>query len=241
MTNIPILPRLTALGLHGMAQSLEAQRASSIYAEMTFEDRLSYCLLAEEELRGNRSRERLVKNARFKINATPEGLDYGDGRGLQRNLIAELCGGSWLNNGHNLIVTGPTGTGKTHVACALGLAAIRLGHSVRYFRVNLLLEQMAFAREDGSIPRMRTQLAKVDLLILDDLAVAPLVERGKEDLLELLDARVGERSTIVAGQRTFAEWHDYLDNPILADAILDRMSQQAYKIQLKGESKRRPM
>jgi DNA replication protein DnaC len=100
---------------------------------------------------------------------------------------------------------------------------------------------MGFAREEGTISRMRAQIAKVDLVILDDLAIAPLDERAKEDLLELLDARVGERSTIVAGQRTFAEWHDFLDNPILADAILDRMSQQAYKIQLKGDSRRRTL
>lgn len=241
MTDIPLHPRLTALGLHGMAQAIDAQRANSIFAEMAFEDRLSHCVLAEEELRGNRLRERLVKAARFKVNATPEGLDFNEGRGLSRTLIAEMCSGAWLNNGHNVIVTGPTGTGKTHVSCALGLAAIRLGRSVRYFRVNLLLEQLGYAREDGSIARMRAQIAKTDLVILDDLAIAPLEERAKEDLLELLDARVGEKSTIVAGQRTFAEWHDYLDNPILADAILDRMSQQAHKIQLKGDSKRRPL
>lgn len=241
MVDIPIQPRLSALGLHGMAQALEAQRANTIYGDMTFEERFSHCLLAEEEFRGNRQRERLTKNAKFKVNATPEGLDYTEGRGLQRSRIAELCTGNWLDSGHNLIVTGPTGTGKTHVCCALGLAAVRLGRPVRYFRVNLLLEQMGFAHEDGTINRLRGQLAKVDLLILDDLAIAPLDERAKEDLLELLDSRVGEKSTIVAGQRTFAEWHDFLDSPILADAILDRMSQQAYKIQLKGDSRRRPL
>lgn len=233
--------RLAALGLHGMAETLETQRANSTYGGMAFEERLSFCLLAEEEYRKTRQRARLVKNAKFRVNATPEGLDYTESRGLQRSLMSELCTSGWIKNGHNVIVTGPTGTGKTHIACALGLAAVRRGHSVRYFRVNLLLEQMGFAHHDGSIARLRMQLAKTDLMILDDLAIAPIDERAKEDLLELLDARVGEKSTIIAGQRSFGEWHGFLDSPILADAILDRVVQQAYKIQLKGESKRRPI
>jgi DNA replication protein DnaC len=220
MADIPLQPRLGALGLHGMAEAIDTQRANSIYGEMTFEDRVSHMVLAEEEARGNRMRE---------------------GRRLQRSLVTELCTGNWIDSGHNLIVAGPTGTGQTHVCCALGLAAARLGRSVRYFRINLLLEQIGFAREDGTVCRMRAQIAKADLVILDDLAIAPLDEQTKEDLLELPDARVGEKSTIVAGQRTFSEWHEFLDNPILADAILDRMSQQAYKIQLKGDSRRRPL
>lgn len=233
--------RLAALHLHGMASAIDAQRASPAFADMSFEERMSLCILAEEEHRGNRTRERLVKAAKLRINATPEGIDYTDGRGLQRSQIAELCNGNWIRQGHNLIVTGLTGTGKTYIVCALGHAATRMGYSVRYFRVNLLLEGMNFAHHDGTIGKLRAQLTKIDLVILDDMAITAIDERGKQDLLELLDARVGDKSTIVAGQRPFAEWHAFLDNPILADAILDRMSQQAYKLNLKGESMRRPL
>jgi DNA replication protein DnaC len=241
MSDHLIMARLTDLGLHGMAQGANAQQSQSVFTEMSFSERLSHCILAEEEFRKNRTRERLSKNARFRTMATPEGIEYADGRGLQRSFVTELCTCAWIRQGHNIVVTGAAGTGKTYLICALGSAATRLGLSVRYLRVNPLLEQMGYAHHDGSISRLRTQLAKVDLIILDDMAIAPIDDRSKEDLLELLDARVGDKSTVVAGQRPFPQWHTFLENPVLADAILDRMSQQAYKIDLRGESKRRPL
>lgn len=230
--------KLIALGNGGMAQALEIQARSTAFTEMAFIERLSYLLVAEENHRDDRRLKRLLKAAKFKVHAIPEDIVFKPDRGLDRPVIAELLTCQWLRTHDNVLITGPTGSGKTWIACALGFAAVRAGKSVRYFRANPLLKEYAVAQVDGTAKRLLNQLSKIDVLILDDFAVAPVDERSKEHLLDILDARNGSTSTIVAGQRGLSEWHQYLDSPLLADAILDRLHQRSHKIKLQGDSMR---
>ena len=146
---------------------------------------------------------------------------------------------AWVTAHEHLILTGPTGTGKTHLACAFGMQAARHGLTVRYVRANQLLEDLAIAHQDGSIGKARGSFARFDLLILDDFGLAPMTELGKQDLLDVIDARTRTSSILLAGQLPFKEWHGYIDNPMVADAILDRVASTSHRIQLKGESMRR--
>jgi len=181
----------------------------------------------------------LLKVARFKERAMPEDLIYRPDRGLDRSQIGDLLTCEWIARRQNLVLTGSTGTGKTWIACALGMQAARSGRSVLYHRASLLLEALEIAHADGSISRLRGLLAKAELLIIDDFGLTPLTARSKSDLLELLDARLGTGSTVVAGQLPIKSWHDFIADPALADAILDRLIHSAHKVQLKGESMRK--
>ncbi len=234
-----LTPRLHGLSLNGMAAGLETQSTSSAFAQMPFMDRLGHMITAEEDWRAERKLERILRAAKLRVNAHPEDIAFNADRGLERSYVGELLTCQWIRRGETLLVTGSTGTGKTWLACAFAHAAARSGYSVRYFRANDLLEQMAFAHADGSIRKLMAVLSKTQLLILDDFALAPIDERAKEDLLALLDSRGGERATIFSGQRAYTEWHAYIDNPLLADAIMDRLVQRSHKISLKGESMRK--
>jgi DNA replication protein DnaC len=234
-----ITQRLGSLSLSGMASAIALQTTNSAFADLPFLDRLGHVITAEENWRADRKRERLLKAAKLRTSAQPEDIVFGADRGLERSYIAELLTSAWVGNGETLLITGPTGTGKTWLACAFGTSAARAGYAVRYYRCNALLEEMAFAHADGSIKKLEAAIAKAQLLILDDFALAPIDERGKEDLLALLENRTGERATLIAGQRAHTEWHSYIDNPLLADAIMDRLVQRSHKIRLKGESMRK--
>lgn len=234
-----IIDRLNVLSLGGMASGVELQATASAFAELPFFDRFGHLVTAEENRRSDRMRQRLLKAAKLRVNAQPEDIVFGADRGIERSQIAELLTSTWVRQGETLLIVGATGTGKTWLACAFGYAAARSGYSVRYFRANKLLEEMAFAHADGSIKKLEASLAKAQLLILDDFALAPIDERAKEDLLALLENRTGERATLVAGQRSYTEWHSYIDNPLLADAIMDRLMQRSHKIRLKGETMRK--
>lgn len=168
--------------------------------------------------------------------ACVEDIDYRQARGLKRAQLAQLASGQWVHQKHNLLITGPTGTGKTYLACALGNQACRQGLSTRYFRLPRLLEQIAIARGDGSYPRFMKQLATTELLILDDLAIAPLTASLRNDFMELIEDRHGLRSTLVGSQLPVDHWHDYLADPTLADAILDRLLHNAHRLPLTGAS-----
>lgn len=234
------LDKLDTLRLTGMREAFEQQLAQPATHELAFEERLALLLDREILARDNRRLTRLLKAARLRLPAAcPEDIDYRQPRGLQRSQIAQLAGCQWIHQKHNLLLTGPTGTGKTYLACALGNQACRQGLSSRYFRVPRLLEQLAIAHVDGSYPRLMQQLSRTELLILDDWAIAPLTAAQRNDLMELIEDRHGLRSTLIASQLPVEHWHDYLGEPTLADAILDRLLHNAHRLPLKGASMRK--
>lgn len=239
MTTFNTLEQLRALRLYGMATGLDQQLVQPAFLGAAFEQRLQMLVDAETSHRNTKRYQRILKNARLKIHAMPEDIDYRSSRGIEKSLITELLSSAWIVKRQNLLMTGPTGTGKTFLACALGVEAARKGMTVAYRRTGRLLEEMAIAHEDGSVGKLRSQLMKAQLLILDDFGLTALTNRGRSDLLELLDDRVGSSSTIVLGQMPIKEWHAFINDPALADAILDRLVHNSYRIDLKGESQRK--
>lgn len=233
------IERLHELRLRGMAAALEEQMASSAARELAFEDRLA--LLVERELtwRDDRRLQRLLQEARLRLPASVEEIDFRAPRGLDRSVVLRLATAEWVRSHQVVLVVGPTGVGKTFLGCALGQAACRHGLSVRYFRMGRLLGDLALARADGSYGKLLQKLGKTDLLILDDWGLAPLADAERRDLLEVLEDRYGRRSTLVTSQLPLEHWHDYIASPTLADAILDRLLHGAHKLILKGGSMRK--
>jgi len=239
MLHQPLLDKLSALRLSGLRKGLEEQAQSAQYAELSFEDRLGLLVDREWVRRENVRLTRGLRLARFQQAACVEDLDLSASRGLDRRFVLELAQGEWIRNSLNVLVLGPTGAGKTYLACALGQAACRVGVSVRYLRASRLLQDFAHAHADGSYPKLLDSLSRVSLLILDDWLRDPLSPAQARDLLEVLDDRYGRGSTLVASQAPVADWHARLPDPTLADAILDRLVHNAHRLELKGESQRK--
>lgn len=235
----PLLDRLTDLGLAGIRSGLEEQLTSTQYAELSFEDRLGLLVDREHSFRQNVRLQRLLKAARFQVNACIEDLDLAAGRGLERRLVLELASGDWVRRGLNAVVLGPTGAGKTYLASALGQAACRNDLSVRYERLSRLLYTLTLAHADGTYPKVLASLRRIQLLILDDWLRDPLTPGQTRDLLEVLDDRYGHAATVIAGQVPLDAWHERLADPALADGVLDRLLHNAYRLNLKGESQRK--
>lgn len=235
----PTLDTLQRLRLTGMYNALHEQLQMPESASLSFEERLGLLLDREASERATRRLRTRLTQARLRANAAIEDLDYRRHRGLDRALMLRLAGCQWLGEHLNVLITGPTGVGKTWIACALANKACREGFSARYLRLPRLLQDLGIARADGRYPKVLAELAKTDLLVLDDWGLAPTTDEQRRDLLEILDDRCERRSTLVTSQLPVAHWHEALGDPTLADAILDRLVHRAYKLELRGESLRK--
>ena len=231
--------QLRELRLSTFRNALREQQANPKYNDLTFEDRLSLLVDAECTQRRENRIKRNIRTAKFPMQAALEELDFSPARGLDRRSILELGQSGWITSRHNILVLGPTGSGKTYLASALGVAAARNGYSVRYHRISRLLHALAIARQDGSLTTLLRSLAKTNLLILDDWMRDTITIQNAQDILEVLDDRFGHAATLISSQVPVTDWHLRIPDPTLADAILDRIVHTAHCIQLEGESQRK--
>jgi DNA replication protein DnaC len=239
MTNEQTIEKLYDLKLGAMAEAFREMLTRPDQGQLSFAERLGL-LVDHEWLRREENRPtRRLKAARLKVPASVEEVDLHTPRGLDRQVFLALLAGDYLRHHHNIIIAGPTGVGKTYLACALADKACRDGFGARYFRLPRLCFELALARADGSYLKLLSQLAKTDLLILDDWGIAPLEGQAQHDLLEVIDDRTQSHSTLVASQVPPGEWHQLFADPTVADAVLDRLLHNAIRIDLKGGSMRR--
>jgi DNA replication protein DnaC len=234
----PLLDKLTQLRLPAFREGLQEQLHNPQYTPLAFEERLAMLVDQECTSRTDRRVQRRIQSAAFPFPALIEDMDFSASRGLDRRFVLELAQCSWIDNHLNVIVAGPTGAGKTFLACAFGQSACR-NFTVRYFRTSRLLQQIAQAHLDGSYSNLLTRLARTDLLIFDDWMRDPITLPQAQELLEILDDRFGRSSTLVATQVPVAEYHARFPDPTLADAILDRLVHNAHRLNLVGESQRK--
>jgi DNA replication protein DnaC len=234
------LEQLHQLKLFGMAQAFKEQQQQPPANTLSFEERLGLLVDREALERENRRLKRLLKQAKLRYLACIEDIDYRHVRGLEKNQLASLITCDFIRQHQHVIFTGPTGCGKSFLACALGHQACRQGMSVRYLRVSRLLDMLHIAHADGSYAHLLSLLAKTDLLILDDFGLDQLSSMNRQDLLEIVEDRSQLKSLIITSQLEIGAWHAYLGEPILADAILDRILHASHKFELSGESLRRP-
>ena len=233
------LTQLRSLRLDGMVHAIEEQATSIAASALGFDERLSLLVQREVAWRDDRRVARLLKAAKLKVNsACVQDIDWRASRSLDRSLVTALAGGDWIRHAQNLLITGATGCGKTWLACALAHQAARIGFSVLYVRAGRLFDELQVAHGDGSFARRMSQLAKLDLLVIDDFAISPMGAPHRNDLLEVLDDREGTRSTLITSHLPVKAWHTFLDDPTLADAILDRVVHSSHRVDLKGATLR---
>ena len=239
MLNHPTLDKLETLRFSGMVKALTEQMAVPDIEELSFEERLGLLVDREMTEREDRRLKSRLRQAKLKQSACVEDIDYRQPRGLDKSLILDLSQCQWIKRHLNIMITGPTGVGKTWIACALAQKACREGYRALYLRLPKLLQELPIAKGDGTYIKLLARLAKIDVLILDDWGLSKLMAEQRRDILEILEDRYDSRSTIVTSQLPLDKWHDIIGDPTLADAILDRLVHNAYKINLRGESMRK--
>jgi DNA replication protein DnaC len=235
----PTLEKLTAMRFTGMAAALQEQMESSAYDEMSFTERFALLLDREQAVRQTRAMKARLRKAKLRQDGSIEDIDFRHPRGLDKSFILRLADCQWIKDHNNLIITGPTGVGKSYLACAFAQKACREGFSALYLRMSKLFKDMSLAKGDGRYLKLLTSYAKTDLLVLDDYGLAQLNQEQRHDFLEILEDRYSLKSTLVTSQLPIDHWHEQIGDPTLADAILDRLIHSSHKIQLKGESMRK--
>jgi len=262
MQYVQLIQQLRSLRVPGMVEALEQQlEQPATHNDLSFEQRLNLLIDREVTYRSNNKIQRLLKTAKLKLQAYPEDIDYRHPRGLEKSQFASLLSCQWIEQHQNVLITGPTGCGKTYLGCVLATQACKLGYSVRYFRSSrlldnlaiahgdgrfsklvaqiALLDNLAIAHGDGRFSKLVAQIAKTDLLIFDDWGLETLTLGQRNDVLELMEDRHAARSTLITSQVPVQKWHAAIGDATLADAILDRLLHNAHRIQLKGESMRK--
>jgi DNA replication protein DnaC len=239
MLNQPTIEKLQTMKLFGMADAFRAQLESTDISQLSFEER--FALLVDQQWlwKENRALVRRLRSARLKERGVIEDIDYQHPRGLDRKLMRSLASREWVRHNQNVLLIGPTGIGKTWLACALAQKACRDGFSVSHKRTPELFRELAIAHVDGSIGRVLVKLSRIDVLVLDDFAMAPLKDSERRDFLEICDDRYQRRSLILTSQLPVAHWHEQIGDPTIADSILDRLVHNAYRLELNGESIRK--
>lgn len=239
MLSHPTLDQLHALGLHGMAKAFVDAEISPEAGSLSHAEWLAVLLDRETALRAEKRLSARIRYAKLRQQASPEDIDYRSARSLDRALLQKLLTGGWITAHESILISGPTGIGKSWLACALGQKACRLNHSVLYLRVPKMFSDLAMARGDGQYTRIMRTVSRVEVLILDDWGLSPLDANARHDLLEILEERHGRRSTVVTSQLPVDRWHDIIGDPTYADAILDRLVHTAHRITLNGDSLRK--
>ncbi|MBV9340878.1 MAG: IS21-like element helper ATPase IstB [Acidobacteria bacterium] len=239
MLNQPTLEKLQIMKLHGMAEAFRAQLETIDTAQLNFEER--FALLVDQQWlwKENRALARRLRSARLKEKGVVEDIDYQHPRGLDRNLLRTLATSEWVRQHQHILLLGPTGIGKTWLACALAQKACRDGFTILHKRAAELFRELAVAHVDGSFGRLLAKLSRIDILVLDDFAMAPLKDSERRDFLEICDDRYQRRSLILTSQMPLAHWHEQIGDVTVADSILDRVVHNAYRIELNGESMRK--
>ena len=240
MLNEPTIEKLKALKLTAFADAWTTQQKDPEMVKLSFDERLGMLVDAEWLHRENARLERCLKEAKLRISsACVEDIDYAGKRELDKSVVRQLATCRWVAEHQNVAVTGMTGTGKTYVACALAQQACRKGYRAIYRRAPRLFEELTLAHADGTYGRLLQRFAKVDILIIDDWGLAPPKDTERRDLLEILEDRYGNRSTIITSQLPTTKWHDHLGDPTIADAVCDRVLHNAHRLVLKGPSRRK--
>ena len=236
----PLKEKLKSLNLTGFIEGLDDQnRTPGALTDLSFEDRLGLLVDREVTVQENRRTERRLKSARLRQNAVPEDLDFRSPRNLPKPLVQTLLSGEWIANHQNVLITGPTGVGKSYLGEALGHKACRLGYRVLLVRFPRLFQALDIARHTGKLPAFLKNLARQDLLLIEDFLLSPMTSEHRQDLFEILEDRYNLKATLITTQIPLPEWHNRIGDATLADAILDRLVHGAYTIEMRGESMRK--
>ena len=239
MTHEATLEKMNDMRFYGMVNAYQTTMETGFTNNFTVDEMIAHLIDAEWEDRYNRRLSRLLKTANFRYQASLQQIDFNHKRNLDKNLLLRLSDCNWLKKGDNFLITGPTGVGKSFIACAMGHQACLQGYKVIYFSAIKLFAKLKYAKADGTYLNQLTKIQKQNLIILDDFGLHPIDEQSKLILLELLEDRYENQSTIITSQLPVEHWHDLLANPTIADAICDRLVHNSYKIELKGDSMRK--